>query len=242
MNLLLFDVDGTLTDTSADDDRLFREALLEAMPADAKPVSIGPWHEFPEVTYPAIARAVITRACDRAARDGELMIVRRVLTRKWQEALDSGTVQVRPLPGALEIVEAARRRPKFTMAIATGGWGPTAMMKLTAAGFPVNELVIATADDAETRVGILRTAQMVAAAGRGVPGFSAVVLVGDGLWDARAAKEVRAGFIGVASDAERVIQLRGAGAAAVLPHFHPPEPFWAAVAAALAQRQAATSN
>jgi phosphoglycolate phosphatase-like HAD superfamily hydrolase len=242
VNLLLFDVDGTLLDTSADDDRFFREALLEGLPADAVPVTIGPWHEFTEVTYPAIARAVITRACGRRALDGEIMVVRRIHLQKWQRALDSGAVVVRARPGAREIVAAARERPKFTAAIATGGWGPSAILKLTAAGFPVDDLVIATADDSELRVGILRTAEMVAAAGRGIPGFSALVLVGDGLWDAYAARSARAGFVGVATGIEAIGKLRAAGAAAVVPHFQPPEPFWAGVNSALAQRQAAASN
>jgi phosphoglycolate phosphatase-like HAD superfamily hydrolase len=242
VNLLLFDVDGTLLDTSVDDDRLFREALVEGLPAGAQPVTIGPWHEFAEVTYPAIARAVITRACNRRAQDGEIMIVRRNVLRKWQQGVDSGAVVVKSKPGAHAIVAAARQRPRFTMAIATGGWGPTAIMKLGLAGFPVDELVIATADDSESRVGILRTAEMVAAAGRGVPGFEAIVVVGDGAWDARAAQQARAGFVGIASNAEAATQLRAAGAAAVISDFEPAERFWAAVDAALKQRAAAPGN
>jgi len=242
VNLLLFDVDGTLTDTSADDDRLFRAALLENLPKDARPVEIGTWTDFPEVTYPAVARDVITRACNRPAREGEIMLVRKAHAQKWQHALDTGAARITAKPGAREIVDEARRRPKFVAAIATGGWAPTALLKLKAAGFPVDELTIATADDAESRVGILRTAQMVAAAARGVPGFSHIVVVGDGIWDARAASQMPAGFVGVAEAKGAVDTLRAAGAAAVIPHFQPPEKFWQAVTAALTQRRAATSN
>lgn len=242
VNLLLFDVDGTLTDTSADDDRFFREALTESLPVDAGPVTIGAWDQFAEVTHPAIAHDVITRACGRRAREGEVFAVRRAHTLKWQQALDAGAVTIRARPGAREIVEAARQRRQFSAAIATGGWGPTALLKLTVAGFPVNDLVIATADDSEKRVGILRTAEIFAAAGRSIPGFDAIVVIGDGIWDARAARAAHAGFVGVAEDPATIAHLRSSGAAVVIPNFEPPEDFWNAVDAALALRRASTSN
>jgi hypothetical protein len=62
------------------------------------------------------------------------------------------------------------------------------------------------------------------------------------VWDGRAARGARAGFVGVSTDPQRTIHLRGAGASAVVPHFQPPGPFWAAVQAAIAQRHSAKSN
>ncbi len=242
VNLILFDVDGTLLDTSADDDRLYREALLESLPGDARPITIGPWREFAEVTHPAVARDVITRACNRPARDGEVIMVRQRFIKKWEAALKSGQVTVRPKPGARELLATAGRRPQTVIAITSGSWEPTVVLKLTAAGLPLENIVVTTADDSESRVGILRAAGIFAAAHRGVPGFSAVVLVGDGLWDARAAREARAGFVGIADKPEAAGRLRGAGAAVVLPHFEPASAFWNAVTTALAQRNAATAN
>lgn len=241
MNLLLFDVDGTVTDCAADDDRLFREALLESLPPDARVHVLGGWNEFAEVTQSAIARDVITRACDRPARDGEIMIVRRRLTEKWQEALAAGTVTVRLKPGARELFAAAGQRPKFFAALTSGTWEPVTLLKLSAAGWPLENLVIATGDDSESQAGILRTAQILAASRRGIPGFSATVVVGAHPWDARGARTVRAGFVAVGETSE-VAALRSAGAAAVVPQLVPAESFWAAVTAALAQRHAATSN
>jgi phosphoglycolate phosphatase-like HAD superfamily hydrolase len=242
VNLILFDVDGTLVDTSADDDRLYCEALRECMPEDAREVTIGPWEDYPDATDPAIAREVIAQACHRAAREAEIVAVRERFIAKWETALESGAITVRPRPGALAIVAAAAQRPRTLVAIASGGWGPTTAMKLSAAGFSLDDVVIASADDSESRVGIFNTAGIFAAASRGVPGLSGTVIVGDGVWDLRTAGALRAGFVGVAGTPENAQRLRHAGATVIVPHFEPAGNFWQAVDTALAHRRSAEQN
>ncbi|MCU0973175.1 MAG: HAD family hydrolase, partial [Burkholderiales bacterium] len=190
MTLLLFDIDGTLTATSRDDDRLYLEALEEVV----GPLSgLGPWETFAEVTDAAIAREVIARRLGRPARDEDVWEVRRSFVAKWENAVAGGGVIVRPVRGARELLSEARQRSGFAVALATGGWLPTAMLKLEQAGFPGAELIVVSADDAEARPAILRTAAVFAAAARGIPGFESAIVVGDGVWDGRAATAIGAG-------------------------------------------------
>lgn len=242
MNLVLFDVDGTLLDTSAEDDRIFREALAENLPPDAQPPTIGPWHTFSEVTQPALAAAVFSRACGRRARDAEIMGVRQAVIRKWTAAVASGAAPVRVFPGARELFTAARQRPRTLVALATGVWEPAARLKLSAAGFTLEGTVLATADDSDTRQGIFNTASMLAASARGIPGFTATIVVGDGVWDAHAARTIGAAFVGIARDAETEARLRVAGATAIVPGFDSPDTFWRAVDTAVGHWRAARSN
>jgi phosphoglycolate phosphatase-like HAD superfamily hydrolase len=237
--LVIFDIDGTLTDTNADDDRLFLEALRETS-GIADPIE--PWETFGEVTDPAIVREVYSRNLGRRAREIEIAQVRGAFLRKWHEGLESGDLTVTPMPGAREIVEEVRSQKGHVAALATGGWGPTALMKLTAAQFPVDDLVLATADDAEIRSHIVRTASIFAAAGAAIPGFSQIVCVGDGVWDARTAKQVGAGFIGITNDPEKAIRLTSEGAVATLPDFRSADDFWAAVDKAVQRGQSAPGN
>jgi phosphoglycolate phosphatase-like HAD superfamily hydrolase len=237
--LLLFDIDGTLTDTSHDDGRFFCEALAEAGGVTEFPSDL---EHFPEVTAPAIARDLIARAQGRRAREGEVYRTREAMSKRWEQALRTGAVGVRSIPGAAEILTQARARDGYFVAIATGAWGPPALLKLQAARLPVDGLVLTSADDSETRRGILETAAILAASDRGIPGFAHIVLIGDGLWDARAARAVGAGFVGVQADGAKAARLMSEGAAGVVPDYADAARFWAAVDATRNRGRAVATN
>lgn len=239
MVLLVFDLDGTLTDTMGDDGRLFADALREA---GGVTDPIPPWDSFPEVTDPAIVRVLTGRGMGSRSRDMAMLEVRTTFCLSWKEGLDTGALSVNAIAGAREILAAAEARPGFATAVATGGWGPTARMKLAAAGFPVDELVLATADEAEERAAIIRSAAILKASERGIPGFSAIVVIGDGVWDAKAARDVGAGFIGVAAEPDKALRLRSEGADAVISSFDPADRFWWAVDGALRRLRTTPGN
>lgn len=239
MLLLLFDLDGTLVDSSADDTRLF-EAALASVAGQA--VALQSWERYAEVTASAIAREALAAVLGRRAREGEVYQAREAQTCLWQQAMAAGGLAVRPVPGAVELFMEAQRRAGVVAAVATGGWGPAALIKLGLAGFPVENLILASSDDAETRAGILGTAEILAAAARGCFGFSSRVVIGDGVWDGRAARSVKGGFVGVASDPAQTMRLRAEGAAGVVPDFLDRQAFWSAVEAARRCGAAASGN
>lgn len=239
MNLLLFDLDNTLVDTSADDARLYGAALDEVA---GQHVPLHSWEQYTEITASSIAREALAPVLGRRVRDGEVFRAREIQMRLWERAFEAGALNLRPVAGALELFAEAQRRPGFVAAIATGGWGPSALIKLHAAGFPLENLVIASSDDAETRKSILGTAEILAAAARGCFGFSCRVVIGDGIWDARGARAVKGGFVGVSADPGHALQLRAEGAAAVVPNFTDRAAFWAAVDLAMRLGSAAPGN
>jgi len=118
----------------------------------------------------------------------------------------------RPIAGATGVF-AALRVAGWSVAMATGAWRPSALVKLRGAGIPHDDVPLASASDHAARADIIRHA--VRAVG-GAP--SAVVYVGDGLWDGRAARALGYPFMGVGQGA-RADELRGAGAGAVIPDF-----------------------
>jgi len=236
--LLVFDLDGTLTDTMGDDDRLFVDALREVAGVTDQ---IPPWESFPEVTDPAIVRALTGQGQGSRSRDMAMMEVRTTFCMMWKQSLDSGALTVRPIAGAREIFAEADTKPGFASAIATGGWEPTARMKLLAAGFPADDLVLATADQAEERASIIRAASRLKASNLGISEFSATIVIGDGVWDARAAREIGAGFIAVASEPEKAMRMHDYGADAVIESFDPAVGFWSAVDGAM-RRLGTTPN
>jgi phosphoglycolate phosphatase-like HAD superfamily hydrolase len=77
---------------------------------------------------------------------------------------------------------------------------------------------MASADDAYDRVEILQTAIQRAGRHYGQDAFEKVVYIGDGVWDVRAAKALRIGFLGLAAS-NKAGRLVEEGASCVLPNF-----------------------
>lgn len=212
MKTLVFDIDGTLTETTRVDGHFFKDAIRAAIPA----VEVESFSGFVEMTDSAILRQICTEA---GLTEYEFLeeSVRTRFVHDLTEAL--GTE-----PGSFSAVRGARmvfsyaRDAGWIPAVATGGWRPSAELKLDAAEIPMVGVPLATSSEADRRVDIIRLA--VSEATRGTEP-SEVVYVGDGSWDARACRELGIGFIG-RGVGEGEARLRGLGARVVLPDFADP--------------------
>ncbi|MDX1482712.1 MAG: HAD family hydrolase [Woeseiaceae bacterium] len=180
MHAVILDIDGTLLHSAEDDDRIYREAVREVLGDVVLRADLG---DYEAVTDSGILLQVLEDN-DRAASEGILTDVRSVFATRMHEHIASqGPFE--PLPGAREFVSRLRCSSRHAVAIATGGWGITARMKLDSAGFDIGDLPLASADDASDRAAIMRVA-LDALRGR----FSRVTYFGDGEWDRRATREL----------------------------------------------------
>jgi phosphoglycolate phosphatase-like HAD superfamily hydrolase len=134
-----------------------------------------------------------------------------LFTERLKAALEIN--QLVEVPGARALLRALREDARFELAIATGAWRRSAILKLAAAEIDIAGLVFASADDAVDRGEIVRKA-MVQLAG----GVDRAIFVGDGLWDVATASRLGLGFLGIGGG-ERAAALRGAGAGWVLADF-----------------------
>jgi phosphoglycolate phosphatase-like HAD superfamily hydrolase len=171
--LAVFDIDGTLTDTMGVDNECYRSAVARALELSEDTVD---WSGAAHVTDTGIfswlcaahgPEAIAPEAVHRARDD--------FFNRLAAEHARSPERFV-PIDGA----PAALRRLATTgwhIAFATGGWGPSAMMKLRAAGIPLDEAVLACADDAEVRTDIVELA-IDRAQGRHNMAFDRIVVLG----------------------------------------------------------------
>ena len=103
------------------------------------------------------------------------------------------------------------------VALATGGWGPSAKLKLRAANIIIDDDVLACADDGVSRADIVRLALERAEAWYNRR-FDRVVSIGDGVWDVQTAMNLELPFIGIGRG-QRADRLRDAGADVVLPNY-----------------------
>ncbi len=209
--LAVFDIDGTLTDTNGVDNDCYRSAVAEAL---ALPEDSIDWAGAAHVTDAGI----FAWLCAAHGRDGvatsALAHAREHFFVRLAAALERSPDRFSAISGA----PAAMRRlttSGWFVAFATGGWGPSAKMKLRAADIDVNEAVLACADDAVARADIVRLAIDRAQHHYKVAAFDRVVVLGDAPWDVRTAIELDLPFIGIGKG-ERAERLRHHGARAVL--------------------------
>lgn len=202
MPLIVFDIDGTLTDTTGVDDECFTRALHDVLGISGFD---GDWAAYPHATDTGLARAIARQSLGRDLDAPALHELRtHFIALLHQEALHR-PARFSRVPGSGELLEHLRSAPGTHVALATGAWADSARVKLQAARLPVTGLPIATSDDHEDRQVIIRTAVAralgeaphAATLERACARFGALVYVGDGVWDARAARALGMGFVGV---------------------------------------------
>jgi phosphoglycolate phosphatase-like HAD superfamily hydrolase len=130
-------------------------------------------------------------------------------------ALDDSPTRFTSIAGAPIMLRQLVERG-WSVAVATGGWGPSAQLKLRVAELAIDDAVFACADDARSRADIVQLARERAEAFY-QRRFDRVVSVGDGVWDVETAIVLGLPFVGIATGA-RADRLRGAGGA-VLPDY-----------------------
>ena len=209
--LVVFDIDGTLTDTNDVDDDCFRRAVADIFALVNTSVD---WSDAPHITDSALARWLCQTHCHRDASEAELARLTAHFVGLLRLELARLPARFLATPGAQGLF-AYLRAAGWGVALATGGWFPSAVLKLRAAGLHDSEIVLASASDAQSRPEIVALARQRAAERYGQD-FERVVSVGDAPWDVRAAAELGYGFIGVGP---RATSLRAAGATSVLSDF-----------------------
>lgn len=210
--LVVFDVDGTLTETLHVDDTCWEQVGREVLGIDQ--ISTD-WGIYEHSTDEAIVRQLIREQGNVPDDDA---IVHRFRDRIHEMlcAASKDAAFIRPIPGANKIFSALADAG-WASAVATGGWEINARFKLQQAGIDMKDVPAAFADDAWPREELLRLARERASDHYNKT-FDALVYVGDGAWDLAAARINEAGFVGI-GEGESRSHLIQSGATIVLSDF-----------------------
>jgi phosphoglycolate phosphatase-like HAD superfamily hydrolase len=208
MRLIIFDVDGTLTDTMAVDARCFLRSFAEVFGfADVDP----DWSLYKNATDAGIVHEVFESRTGRAPSEMETARFREHLVASFRSA--SQEAPFAAVAGARELLARLGFMDAYQVALATGCWRDSARVKMASAGMSYDDYPSASADDAPDRESIIKLA--IERASRRVGGnFSGAVYVGDGVWDARACRNLNIPFVGIGAGAQGE-KLAGAGAARI---------------------------
>jgi len=200
--LVLFDVDGTLTATTAVDAEVYAQ-MFHMVFGVALPTM--DWGEYRLPTDRGIAEEAVRRL--RLDPGGIPEFERRFVA---QMSCELGRRGAQPVAGAVGILDRLEMAG-HAAALATGAWEQSARVKLSAAGIKLGQRVLIGSDFHPSREEIVREAWR-----RSGP-MRPAVYVGDGLWDLRAARALGLPFVGV--DSEGTGTLRGACVPHVVPDY-----------------------
>ncbi|HST30801.1 MAG TPA: HAD family hydrolase [Chthoniobacterales bacterium] len=209
MRLVIFDIDGTLTQTMNADEECFVRSLAEVCGfrdvntdwlRDKHATDSGIFHEIYE---PRIGRPPLPIDISRFRQHFVALLARL-----------SSTAPFAAVEGAPELLSLLDNSAEHRVALATGAWRDSARLKMASAGLCYDGYPAASSDDALDRESIIRLSAQRAVERYGR--CNSTVYVGDGVWDARACRNVGIPFIGVATDT-RAWQLSKEGAVCVLP-------------------------
>ena len=218
MNLAIFDIDGTLTESVAVDELCFVQAFQDVLGIEQINTN---WLDYRFQTDSGLALEIYRNHLGRDPGGDEISRLQSRFVQRLGAAVEATGQPMRAIPGASALLHRLEADHGWQVAIATGGWKVSARFKLTSARLPVDAFPWASADDALDRADILRTVIRRAGKHYGQDGFEKVVYVGDGIWDVRAAKVLGIGFLGLAphSKAGRLVE---EGASCVVPDFLDP--------------------
>jgi phosphoglycolate phosphatase-like HAD superfamily hydrolase len=193
MKLVMFDIDGTLTQTYQADEACFGQALREVF--GFTDINTD-WASYLHCSDSGILEALF-----------QLRLGRSPL-------LTAATVvqPFNPIAGARDFLSSLTSSSALAVSLASGAWECSARFKLASTGLDFPQIPAAFSDDAHAREAIMQASLVRAAQSRSRDSFDAVIYVGDGIWDARAARNLGFRFIGISHEPARVERLYAEGA------------------------------
>lgn len=180
MQAVIFDIDGTLLQSSDEDDSLYRQAIERVV----GPVRFRPdLSDYKHVSDSGILVQLLDDNDIEADPDLISAIKDQFLVATETHVRKFGPFQ--EIPGAKRLLARLQDSERYAVAIATGGWSHTALYKLNTAGFELNGVSMKSSDDAIERVEIMRLA--LEALG---DGFELITYYGDAPWDELACQQL----------------------------------------------------
>jgi HAD superfamily hydrolase (TIGR01509 family) len=196
----IFDLDGTLVDS------VYQHVLAWKLALDQEGIDLSVWRLHRRI---GMSGGLLIHQLLRETRleiSGERT---ERLARLHAEAYQSLVSQVRPLPGAREILSALTQQD-IPWAIATSGRMETAALHLEALGVDPDQSIVVTRD--QVKYAKPDPDLFVEAARQLQAPIASAVVIGDSIWDILAARRCQALGVGVLSGGYGTDELERAGA------------------------------
>jgi len=217
MPLVIFDIDGTLTQTTNADANCFVRSLAEV--CGFREVDTD-WSGYKHATDSGVFHEIHQDRTGRPPSAFEISQFRQHFVGLLEQI--SSEARITAARGASLLLSRLAGSAEHRVALATGAWRDSARVKMACAGLCYDDYPAASSDDAFDRHSIIRLSIERAAERYGRSGST--VYVGDGVWDARACHRVGIPFIGIGAGSQAT-RLSAEGAVSVFPDFRDADMF-----------------
>lgn len=205
--LMIFDVDGTLLDSAG----LHHDLITAVLARDGLDVTFQPWNSYRHYTDLGVLSELFSHAHGRVIGPDELAHYGKAYEAALLDHLASA--QLQEIAGAKSLLAALAARDDVAIAFATGSLRRMARVKLGLLGIEADHVALATGGEHLTREDMVRHAALLAGARAGEP--VETLILGDGLWDQRAAEALGIRFVALQTGA----YVFGEGPALTIPDF-----------------------
>lgn len=190
MRAIIFDIDGTLLQSAAVDDDIYR-ASVRAVIANAR--LRDSLHDYVHISDSGILEEIFADSGIEYDAAVASEVTRHFVSSLDAWMQDNGSfVEV---PGAGDALRSLAAHDSYAVGIATGGWRESAELKLRSAGLFDAGIPLATSSDARERTAIMQHALDQLGSD-----FETITYYGDGAWDAAASNALGWRFVPVGKD------------------------------------------
>ncbi len=187
LKAIILDIDGTLIESMAIDSELYFSSVSAVLGSVEFRENLN---DYDHVTQKGIIAQVMednALPLDSNAIDS----IRSLFVKCLTEHIETDG-PFPEIPGAAQFIDRLRISKEYDVAIATGGWRLSALLKLKTSGFNVEEIPVFSCDDSPSRTEIMRIA--LAKLGNE---YESVTYFGDAEWDRCACETLGWAFVPV---------------------------------------------
>ncbi|QTD38046.1 HAD hydrolase-like protein [Polaribacter batillariae] len=193
MVAIIFDIDGTLTDTTKVDDKCFIEAFNNIFGIN---ISNQNWSELTNVTDWGITEEIILNNKNRIPTDVEYEKMISEFFSLLQSEFNADKKQFCEIKGAYNFIKFLLKKSNIKIGIATGGWAKSANLKLKSIGIDSSEFVFFNSNHFKTREDILLNT--IRKLNQNTENnIDRIIYFGDGTWDFLTCEKLGIEFIGI---------------------------------------------
>lgn len=198
-NLIVFDIDGTLTDTVEIHQNAFKKSL-QFIGVKKFNDSFGTYKHH---TDAHIARVIFESAINQ--------IFEKAIIDNFEEYLFKQISQneIREISGSRQIIKEIKTKTDFGVCYATGSLLKPAKLKLERIGIDFEPIQLVASNEIEERERILEKAIQNAQEYYKTEKFDRIISFGDGLWDLKAAENLSLEFVGIGNRNKEILKENG---------------------------------
>ena len=192
LKFIIFDIDGTLTNTKNVDDKCFIKAFEKIFDINIENQN---WNELKNVTDWGITEEIVQKNLNRKPTEQEFegMLNEFIGLLKFEKEKDIS--QFNEIYEAKNFFHYLKNKTEYKIGIATGAWEKSALLKLETIGIDVNGIAFSNSNKYKSREII--TKDVINQLSDKFSKPDEIIYFGDGEWDFKTCQKLGIRFIGI---------------------------------------------